>query len=98
MVLAWETTLLRHGQDGRQRNGGRSHPRRLRGPVRVRAAVLAVVAAPPAAAGLAVVAPPMSLLLAQVAVANEAETAFASLVLTGAYRSEEHTSELQSRQ
>ena len=37
------------------------------------------------AAGLAVVAPPMSLLLAQVAVANEAETAFASLVLTGAY-------------
>ena len=37
------------------------------------------------AAGLAVVAPPVSLLLAQVAVANEAETAFASLVLTGAY-------------
>ena len=37
------------------------------------------------AAGLAVVAPPVSLLLSQVAVVAEAETAFASLVLTGAY-------------
>ena len=37
------------------------------------------------AAGLAVVAPPASLLLSQVAVMAEAETAFASLVLTGAY-------------
>ena len=37
------------------------------------------------AAGLAVVAPPASLLLAQVAVVTEAETAFASLMLTGAY-------------
>jgi uncharacterized membrane protein YeiB len=37
------------------------------------------------AAGLAVVAPPVSLLLSQVAVMAEAETAFASLVLTGAY-------------
>jgi uncharacterized membrane protein YeiB len=37
------------------------------------------------AAGLAVIAPPASLLLAQVAVVAEAETAFASLMLTGAY-------------
>ncbi|MGY1763653.1 heparan-alpha-glucosaminide N-acetyltransferase domain-containing protein [Geodermatophilus sp. SYSU D00779] len=37
------------------------------------------------AAGLAVVAPPASLLLSQVAIVTEAETAFTFLVLTGAY-------------
>jgi uncharacterized membrane protein YeiB len=37
------------------------------------------------AASLAVIAPPVSLLLAQVAVVAEAETAFTSLMLTGAY-------------
>jgi uncharacterized membrane protein YeiB len=37
------------------------------------------------AGGLAVIAPPASLLLAQVVVVAEAETAFTSLVLTGAY-------------
>jgi uncharacterized membrane protein YeiB len=37
------------------------------------------------AAGLAVAAPPVSLLLSQVAIAAEADQAFASLVLTGAY-------------
>jgi uncharacterized membrane protein YeiB len=37
------------------------------------------------AAGLMVVAPPVSLLLSQVALLAEAETAFAQLVLTGAY-------------
>ena len=37
------------------------------------------------AAGLAVVAPPVSLLLSQVAIVSEAETGFTALVLTGAY-------------
>ncbi len=37
------------------------------------------------AAGIAVIAPPVSLLLSQVAIVAEAETAFTSLVLTGAY-------------
>ncbi len=37
------------------------------------------------AAGLAVIAPPVSLLLSQVAIVSEAETPFATLVLTGAY-------------
>jgi uncharacterized membrane protein YeiB len=37
------------------------------------------------AVGIAVVAPPVSLLLAQVAIVAEAETAFTSIMLTGAY-------------
>ena len=37
------------------------------------------------AVGIAVIAPPVSLLLSQVAIVAEAETAFSALVLTGAY-------------